>query len=174
MISYTDPIKARVLMHYLGRAVQKEQNREIAKKKLDIQLKQLKKISTGTLQTHLQNLENQIKDTIEIERKILRTQTTEETIHDSIQHKIKALEKKLDKYVSTRDARNKRIQELEQKIRGRETAKAEKIREIDESIERLESIYDEARQTKEYPPEELDRIRQKINRMKNKLRETVL
>jgi len=173
MIS-ADPIKSRILMHYLGRAVQKEKDRDFARKKLDIQLKQLKKISTGTIQTHLEELEHSIKDTIDIEKKILRTQSNEDSLHDNIQNKINILEKKLDRYILTRDARHARIQELEQRIRTKEAAKADQIREIDESIERLEMIYGEAKQTKEYPQEELDRIKRKINKLKDKLSATVL
>lgn len=169
MISRPDPIKTRLILHYLGQASKKMQDREEAKKKLEIQLKQLKKISTNTLQKHLDELEKRIAETVRIENKILTTQSTEDHFHKEIKNKIEILEKKLGRYVETKAAREKRIKELEEKVDEKQKKKAETVSDIKEAINRMDKIYEDAKKTKAYSEKELESIRKRISILKTKL-----
>ncbi len=170
MISRPDPIKARLILHYLGKATKKCQDREIAKKKLAVQLKQLKKISTNTLQKHLNELEKRISETVRIENKILKSHSTEDHFHKELKKKIEELEGKLGRYVSSKSARERRVKELNEKISSKQQTKEEMILDIKDSLHRMEKIYEQAKKSKEYKKKDLEKIRKRILLLKNKLK----
>lgn len=170
MISRPDPIKARIALHYLAKATKKAYDRENARKKLAAQLKQLKKISTNTLQKHLTELENRINETVRIENKILKSQSQEDHFHADLKRKINVLEGKLGKYMDTKEARESRIKELEEKMGEKPKTKHEVSLDIKESIHRMEKIYQAAKKSKKYAKKDLDRIRKRISSLKNKLK----
>jgi chromosome segregation ATPase len=169
MISRPDPIKARIALHYLAKATKKMHERENSRKRLAAQLKQLKKISTNTLQKHLTELEKRINETVRIENKILKSQSQEDHFHADLKRKINVLEGKLGKYMDTKDVREKRIKELEEKMTEK-PAKHEVSLDIKESIQKMEKIYEEAKKSKKYAKKDLDRIRKRISSLKNKLK----
>ncbi|MBW2978946.1 hypothetical protein KY304_02440 [Candidatus Woesearchaeota archaeon] len=173
MISRPDPIKSRLILHYLGKSTQKCHERENAKKKLAVQLKQLKKISTNTLQKHLDELEKRISETVRIENKILKSQSSEDNFHKELKKKIEELEKKLAKYVETKSARERRIKELEEKISKKQQKKEELVPEIKESLHRMESVYEQALKSKKYKKKDLEKIRKRILLLKEKLKSSV-
>lgn len=162
--------KARTLLYYLSRSKTKIDERALARKKLEIKLKQLKKISTGSIQKHLDELEQHISDTIQKERKILKGQIEEESVHKTISEKIDILETKLEKYLQTKEARQKRIQQLENKIKGQLESKQDKIKEISKHINLLEKLYKETSKTKKAPKARLNTIKKKIDILKEKLK----
>lgn len=170
MISRPDPIKSRLILHYLGQSTKKMQDRENARKKLEVQLKQLKKISTNTLQKHLTELEKRISETVRIENKILSAQSTEDQFHHELKNKINILEKKLGRYVETKEVREKRIKELEDKIGDKQKKKHETILDIKESLHKMEKIYEDAKKAKIYSKKDMDRIRNRIGSLKAKLK----
>ncbi len=170
MISRPDPIKARIALHYLAKATKKFHDRENSKKKLAAQLKQLKKISTNTLQKHLTELEKRINETVRIENKILKSQSQEDHFHEELKNKINVLEGKLGKYMDTKDAREKRIKELEEKMTDKPQHKQEKILEVQEAIHGLEKTYEEAKKAKIYSKTDMERIKTRINALKSKLK----
>jgi len=171
MISKPDPVKSRLMLHYLGCAMKRQKEREFAQKKLKAQLSQLKKISTHKLQGHLEELERRIAETMHIERKILKTQTQEDRLHENLKQKINKLEGKLGKYIDTTEERRKRIQELEDKISKKTNKKQEVILEITQAVQKMEKIYDEAKKSKKYKTKELQSIKKRINKLKEKLKE---
>jgi chromosome segregation ATPase len=170
MISRPDPIKARIALHYLAKATKKLHEREESRKKLAAQLKQLKKISTNTLQKHLTELEKRINETVRIENKILKSQSQEDYFHEELKNKINVLEGKLGKYMDTKEAREKRIKELEEKMEEKQQPKHEISLDIKESIQKMEKIYEEAKKSGKYSKKDLDRIKKRINTLKNKLK----
>jgi len=159
------------MLHYLGHAMKRQKQREFAQQKLKAQITQLKKISTDKLQGHLEELEKRIAETMHIERKILKTQTQEDKLHQNLKNKISRLEGKLGKYIETTEERKKRIQELEDKISEKTKKKQEAILEIKEAIHKMEKIYEEAKKSKKYKPKQLQKIRKRINKLKEKLKE---
>ncbi len=166
----TDLGKARRLLYYLGKSKKKIEERDFARRKLEIKLSQLKKISTESVKKHVEELERHIADTIRKEKGILTAQISEESEHKSIAEKIDLLEKKLGRYMDTRDARQKRIRELEQKIKSEAGTKREEVSDIAQQIRTLEKIYNEAKKNKKFPKARLSAVQKKIETLKEKLR----
>lgn len=166
----TDLGKARVLLYYLGKSKRKIEERDFARRKLEIKLSQLKKISTESVKKHVEELEMHIADTIRKEKGILTAQISEESEHKSIAEKIDLLEKKLGRYLDTRDARQKRIKELELKIKSEVSTKREEMGDIAQQIRTLEKIYNEAKKNKKFPKARLSAVQKKIETLKEKLR----
>jgi chromosome segregation ATPase len=170
MISKSDPIKSRLILHYLANASKKCQQRAFNRKKLEIKLKQLKKISTGDIQKHLDELEESIADTIKIEKKIVKAHRDEDTFHRELKDKITALEKKLSKYIDVREVRDQRIERIEDKIKQKQKTKKEFIQDAKESVVRLEKLYTAAKKDKKHKKTDLNRIKKRILKLKAKIK----
>ncbi|MEM4263895.1 MAG: hypothetical protein QW666_03305 [Candidatus Woesearchaeota archaeon] len=162
--------KARVLLYYLGRSKKKLEEREFARRKLETKIKQLKKISTESVKKHVEELERHIADALRKEKGILTAQMNEENEHKSIAEKIELLEKKLGRYLETREARQRRIKELEAKIKAQTGTKREEISDIAHQIRSLEKIYNEAKKNKKFPKARLSAVKRKIEILKEKLK----
>jgi len=168
--SDVDLDKTRTLLLYLSLAKHKIDQREIAKQKLAAQISALKKISTKSVQKHVAELEKDIEDAIQKERNIISTQKTEDEYHQELIEKIDMLEARLGKYLETKEARKKRILELENKIKRKMASRKEKLADLRDAIRNLEKLYASAKKDKTVSKMRLRSIKTKIRKLKQKLK----
>jgi len=165
-----DAQKTRTLLLYLGLAKHKLDQREHARKKLATQISQLKKISTSSIKKRITELEQDIVEALSREKKIKTAQFTEEEHHKELVKKIDKLEKKLGKFLDSKDSRKRRIQELEAKIKQKMSTRKEKLEDIKASIKTLEKLYTDAKKDKSISKMRLKTIQAKIKKLKEILK----
>ncbi len=164
-----DRNKSALFLYYLGRSAQKLKEKEIAKKKLEITLKQLRKLSTKEISKHLDILEKHLKETLQKERRLLTTQEKEEMFLDSLAKKIDLLQHKLTRYQKTQNLRKKRIKELEEKMKLTLASKKEKINILKEDLKRLKTLYNSVKNKKNFDKRRLKKIADRILKIKEKI-----
>lgn len=162
--------KVKTLLFYLGIAKHKIDQRAFAREKLATQIAQLKKISTSSIKKRVAELEKDIEDALAKEKKVKAVQMTEEEHHKELVDKIDRLEKKLGKYLDTKDARKHRIALLETKIKEKMQSRREEISEIKDSINTLEKLYSAAKKDKTVSKMRLKLIAAKIKKLKQKIK----
>lgn len=165
-----DARKAKTLLLYLSLAKHKIDQREFARKKLDAKISALKNVSTSSIKKHVEDLEKDIAEAIKKEHKIVTSQKVENQFHKELVDKIDKLEGRLEKYLATKEARKKRIQQLEDKIKQKLVSRKEKIREIKDSIKHLEELYKKAKKDKKVSRMRLKSIKSKIEKLKAQLK----
>ncbi|VVB81689.1 Uncharacterised protein [uncultured archaeon] len=163
-----DRTKSSLYLYYLARATHKVMQREIAHKKVQLSIKQLKKLSTKDLQKNLEELEGHITEAIHREKQIQTHQTGEEGVHGELKHKITQLESKLTKYLETQETRKKRVMELEEKIKHKFESKREKIAILKEDLRKLLKLYQQAKKSK-VDRNKLLKIAQRMEQVKCKM-----
>ena len=162
--------KTKTLLLYLGIAKHKLDQREFAKQKLSAQISQLKKISTSSIKKHVEELEKDIADALVKEKKIHSVQQAEAEHHKKLIGKIDQLEKKLGKYLETKESRKKHIMELEEKIKKKTSSRQEQLKELQSSIKKLEKLYSEAKKDKSVSKVRLKSIQSKIKKLKKEVK----
>ncbi|MBW2985963.1 hypothetical protein KY333_01200 [Candidatus Woesearchaeota archaeon] len=162
--------KTRTLLLYLSLAKFKLDERTHARQKLAAQISQLKKISTSSIKKRVTELEVDIRDALAKEKNIKAVQFKEEAHHKALVDKIDKLEKKLGKYMDSKESRKIRIQELEDKIKQRTASRKEKFQDIKVSIKNLEKLYTSAKKDKTVSKMRLKSIQAKIKRLKETLK----
>jgi chromosome segregation ATPase len=160
-----DRAKSAMLLYYLARAMHRVDEREIARKKVELSIKQLKKISTKDLHSHIEELEGHIVEAIHREKAIQGHQKGEESVHAELTHKITKLEGKLGKYLSSQEARKARIEELENKVKSKFESKKERIETLKQDLKKLLKLYRDAKHGKA-PKEQLLRIARRMEQVK--------
>ena len=140
-----DRTKSSLYLYYLARAMHRVMQRDIMRRKVELSIKQLKKLSTKDLHGHIEQLEGHIVEALQREREIQGHQKSEESVHAELKHKITRLETKLTRYLDTQEARKKRIQELEERIKNKFATKREKIAVLQEDLRRLMKLYHAAK-----------------------------
>ncbi len=161
--------KARTFFDYLSTAAKKYHEREVAREKLQIQIQKLKGLSTKSLRGHINELEKRLEESLAKEKKLEGYQKQEDVFHRQLKEKIARLEKKLGRYLETREGRLKRIVELENKIKQKTATRNEKASLVLAELGRLERIYREARKGKRVSRKRLDSIRRRISLMKKRV-----
>jgi len=163
-----DRSKSSLYLYYLARATHRVMQREIAHKKVELSIKQLKKLSTKELHGHLEQLEGHIAEAIHREKQIQGQQKGEDAVHGELKHKITRLESKLTRYLESQESRKKRIQELEEKIRNKFSTKREKIQAVKEDLKRMVKLCQQAKKAK-VPATRLLRIAKRIEQARNRI-----
>ncbi len=164
-----DTYKSRLFLHYLGQAKKRFDDRAFTHKKIRLQLRALRKMGTESLKLHVDKLEKHIADAIKKEKNILTQQKEEELFHADIRNKMERLERKLGKYLGTKEARQRRIQELEEKVKHKTATKREQLHALREELKRLEKLYAAARRAKGVSKAKIKRIKERISSLKEKL-----
>lgn len=163
-----DRTKSVMYLYYLARATHRVDERELARKKVELSIKQLKKISTKDLHSHIEELEGHIVEAIHREKAIQGNQKGEESVHTELKHKITKLEGKLGRYLDSQEARKKRIEQLENKIKSKFESKHERIQMLRQAMQKLLRLYAAARKSKA-PREQLLHIAKRMENVKNKI-----
>ncbi len=160
-----DRTKSAMYLYYLARAMHRVDGRELARKKVELSIKQLKKISTKDLHSHIEELEGHITEAIHREKQILGNQKGEDSVHGELTHKIVKLEHKLGKYLQTQESRKKRIDELENKIKSKFESKRERTDTLKQDLDKLLKLYHAAKKAKA-PKERLLAIAKRMEQVK--------
>lgn len=140
--------KSALFLTYLARSAQKQAEREISRKKVQITLQQLRKISTKNLHKHLDELEIHLREAIEREKAIQSTQKSEDALHHGLKERIVNLEKKLQKYLETQKQRQERIEQIEHKVKSHFQTKKERINELKKHYFNLQKLLKRAKKEK--------------------------
>lgn len=160
-----DRTKSVMFLYYLARATHRVDERELARKKVELSIKQLKKISTKDLHSHIEELEGHIVEAITREKAIQGHQKGEESVHGELTHKITKLENKLGRYLQSQEARKTRIEELENKIKSKFESKKERVEVLRKAMNTLLKLYHEAKKAKA-PKERLLSIARRMEQIK--------
>jgi len=163
-----DRTKSSMFLYYVARATHRVMKRDVMRKKVALSIKQLKKISTKELRKHVDALEMHITEAIHREKQIQGHQKSEESVHGELKHKITKLESKLGKYLDTQEARKKRMEEIEQKIKEKFATKREKINMLKEDYKKLQKLYNHAKKAKA-PKRKLQRMKNRMITLKTKI-----
>jgi len=163
-----DRQKSSLFLYYLARSSKKVQERELRKRKVQIAIKQLKKLSTKHLHEHIDQLETHVATALDKESQILDRQKQEDLLHGDLKKKIVKLEGKLTKYMDTQDQRKERIQELEDKIKQKFEVKKEKVKTLKEDYKNLLKLYKQAKKSK-VNKERLLSIANRLTELKTKI-----
>lgn len=140
--------KSTLYLYYLAKATQRQLQRDIAHRKVELSIKQLKKISTKALQKNIDELEAHVSEAMSREKELRGFQKEEEKEHTGLKNKITRLEGKLDRYLETQEARKKRMQELEDKITHKFETKKQRIAGLREDLKRAVKLYQSAKKAK--------------------------
>ncbi len=162
--SNVDLQKARIMLYYLGNGLERLQHREEQKQKLQIVLKQLKQVNTETVKAEISRVEDELKELIEKENRIIRRQGREENLHEKISRKISVLEHKLGRYIQTRHKQHFRRKELEAKVRR--AYDVPKLMRIKDRLEMMQKKLYSIHERKEISIERFHQIQAKITRLK--------
>lgn len=163
-----DRTKSGLYLYYLAKAMHRSIQRDIAHKKVQLSIQQLKKISTKDLQKNLDELQGHVLEALQKEKQIQTHQKGEEGVHGELKHKITELEHKLTRYLETQEARKKRIQELEERIKQKFETKREKITVLKEDLSKLMKLYRATRKTKA-DKTKLLKIAQRMEQIRTKI-----
>ena len=165
----TDKYKARLFLSYLGNSKKRIDDKDFSKKKVALQLRALRRMGTESIKEHIDKLEKNIAEAIAKEKNIISVQKDEEFFHADLRQKIHKLERKLGRYLATKEARQKRIEELEEKVHRKTTTKREQLHALREELKRLERLYTSASKTKGISKTKLKSLKKRITAVKEKL-----
>lgn len=163
-----DRTKIGIHFYYLVKATHRLQRRDLARRKTELAIKQLKKLSTKELHQHIDELATHMDELIKREKHIKQHQTTEEGVHNTLKTKLHKLDKKLTGYLKTQEQRKKRVQELEEKIKKKFETKQERIKTLKQDYKRLRELYKKAKHDKK-PTERLTRIKERMDTVKSRI-----
>jgi chromosome segregation ATPase len=170
ILADVDTEKTRLLLRHLGRASKTVVEKDAAKQKLQEQVSKLKKLSKAKeYRKEMRELEKRLADVVEKEEEIARHQKTRDVSNKRMRDKIQELEKRLTRYLEQRKIREKRIGEIEDKIRKRFMVEQNQIEIIEEQLKGLERIYENISSQKKHTKEELAAVKSKIEKLKNRL-----
>ena len=134
---------SRNYLLHLGKAYQKINQRDAAKRKLELELAALRRIGTPVVRKQLARLEHAIHETVKSEKKILAKQHEEDELHAKFAQKILAIDDAVNKAVKTGIEKiEKEVRELEEsysKELGEKKARKHReiLAKIKEKIKRL-------------------------------------
>jgi len=161
-----DRTKSALYLYYLARASLREEKRNVIRRKVELSVRQMKKLDTDKIIRHVGDLHGHIICALDKENKILAHQKGEELVHHTFTHKISTLDNKLSRYLTTEDARKKRIEHLEHKITKAFMTKREKLAHLKHDINRLTKLYHAAKKTKKYNAAQLLHFAKRIEHLK--------
>lgn len=157
------------LLNYLAKAAYRVKEREIAKKKLEISLQRLKKLSTKELNKHIDNLEDDIQDAMEKARLIRTRQTEEEETHKKLSQRLKKLHDKLDEYMSQQNKFSQKVEKIDNKI-DEYADRKEKLESLKKDLKELQKIYTAAKRSKKYSKKEMEKAEKRIKKLKQEVK----
>lgn len=186
-----DPAKVKDFFEHLILAYKKHERKGFAKQELDNHLEKVKKLafdkkaSKRKIEASFKQLESQIKNVISIEKEML-SKGDNKILNKELKGRIISLENKFDKYTDLIQGRRQRIKSLEKKIKQTTrryersgTKKSKTLRaiiienkpynsDLKNKLYDLEEKYYDLK-IKGYPQESLKAIKDKINKIKQRL-----
>lgn len=172
MISHpeADPEKTRILLSHLMRARRIVEGKREAKNRLDEQIQKLKKSTRAkTARKEIKELEKRLADVLEKEEEIIRHQKTREISSRNIRGRIHELEGKLSKYIELKRKRDKRVVELESKIKKKFSVEKRQVDILEEQLVHLEMLFGKISSDKKYTKSQISSVKKKIDSLKKRL-----
>lgn len=160
--------KSALFLTYLARSARKQAEREISRKKVQIALQQLRKLSTKNLHKHLDELEINLREAIEREKAIQSTQKSEDSLHYGLKGRIVNLENKLHKYLETQKQRKERIDEIEHRVKSHFQTKKERINDLKKHYSNLQKLLRTAKKDK-HDKRKINTIERRIGAIKARI-----
>ncbi len=153
------------------------EERRIARMNLHNQLAKLKTLQVGNEQKRqklvreIQNLEHLINIVVDNEHKNVTVTPQGALAHTALRQRVNELYDKLSEYLKYQKSRERRIQDLEQKIQGRAKAffHPEHTAKVLARIDELEKRHSFLRDHGLASPSDLDQIREKLDALRSKL-----
>lgn len=162
--------KTRLLLKHLGKSTGKLKKKDIAKEELKDQIKKLKKtIKSKAYKKEMKVLEKKLSEVLEKEEEIIRHHKTRDAVNRRIREKIESLEHKLTRYIATKRLRERRIDELESTIKRKAAVEQKEIEILEDQIISLETLFEKISSDRTYSEKEIQRVRIKIENLKNRL-----
>lgn len=143
-----DKDKSSLYLYYLTRAFHREELRTLHHKKTELAIKRLKKLSTKNIHKHLDELHRTMKEALAREWHIQHRQEHQADVHQDLKHKIGKLEHKLTRYLTSQEARKRRIQALEEKIKHKFDSKQDRLKQLKTDYRKLLALYTAAKKAK--------------------------
>ena len=136
-----DRDKLQTFYLHVLRASQKFREKQVHRSKLIKTLQDLRKMNVGgAFKEKLDELEVNVSDLVNKEKRIIKAQNEEHLVQSSLHRKIGALDSKLKAYMTQSQKRDSRIGEIEKKIEHR-MQKRDKMAELQGQLEGLEVMY---------------------------------
>ena len=183
--------KALRLVKYLAQASKqekKEEHHELVKQVKKVKTL-AKKTQTQPLQEELVKLESQISQVLKLEKNLLRREQTDVTSLnnqlndlrlrlsvsesgplrqrlDRILFLLGELTSRIDSYATMKEARQKRIEEIEKKVKESVERNFKEIITIEKSISSLDTRYSELKQNRDIDQKHLKRIESKLKELR--------
>lgn len=164
-----DKFKAQILFTHMLRASRKFEEKHKAKEELVGSLKKISKFKVNReFKKEINALKSHIDNLMDKQSVILKKQTSGQGLNDQLRKKIHDLERKLGLYIEEKKEKNKRIAELEQRIKARQ-ARQQAVGVIQGELEGLETVYANLRATGQLTPSQLQKLEGKISLLKGKM-----
>lgn len=165
MIERSDIGSARLMLAHLGRGTRHYHEREMARKKVKIEISRLKKISTKSMRKYVRDLEKSVIDAIKKEQRILKHQSQEDTIHIDIKDRIKELEGRLARYMTVHEVRAKRLGMLEQALASEQEKKVHQLALIKRSLSKAENILKKLKKSRKHPKKQIEATKKLVDKL---------
>ena len=165
-----DVPKARMVLYYLGRAGNKLRERELAREKVRVAIRQIRKISTKEMKQDIENLERSIAQALSKEKRILAVQRDEAMAHDTLAGKIDMLQQRLETYLKAAKSREAHVRSIEQRVLAVTRPHMAKLLALKEGLVELERKYRAEKESGDYDEEELARVEQQIRALKARVK----
>lgn len=171
MISdHYDASSARLMLAYLGHSLKKHQDREIARKKIRLEIQKLKNISTASMRKYLKRLEHSVGDAIKKEQHILKKQHDEDLEHSDINQKIREIEERLERYLQVHEERAQKVRLLESIYTTEQKTARQQLIMARKALSRAQKIYASAKKSKKNK-EQLALIKEQMSSLHAKIKQ---
>jgi hypothetical protein len=165
-----DTGSARLMLAYLGRAYKRQQDRELARKKIRLEISKLKKISTASMRKYVQKLEHSIGNAIRKEKHILSKQREEDLEHSDISQRIREIEERLARYLQVHEERARRVKILESIYTTEQQAARESISAARKALAKAEKTLAQTGKTRKNT-EQIALLKEQAGRLRRKTSE---
>jgi len=164
-----DKFKAQIFFTHLLKASRKFEERHVAKEDLAVSLKRLSKFKVNKeFSKEIKQLKQKINTLVDKQSVIIRNHKDRSDVNKSLKEKISVLEQKLGVYIEDKKRKNKRIAELELKMKARQ-GQSQALSSIKGELEGLETLYANVKDSEHVTPKQLQKLEGKIGELKMRL-----
>jgi len=164
-----DKFKAQILFTHLLKASRKFEERHVAKEDLAVSLRKISKFKVNKeFNKEIKQLKQKINTLVEKQSLIIRDHHDRSDVNKSLKEKIVVLERKLGMYIDDKKRKNKRIQELEDRMKARQ-GQSQALSALKGELEGLETLYANVKDSEHVTPKQVQKLEAKISELKMRL-----
>jgi len=136
--------RARDFLKHLAIASYKVERRREARDELEKQIQNIKRISSertkdkNVLEKEIEILKEQIEHLLQVESKLINKYAEDQGTSNDMKVQVRKLEDKIDRYMQSKEQRQKRVEEIERKIKGKVSETSSEIPKIENHISMIE------------------------------------